>query len=77
MGEGFRWIKNIIYDLHKNMRIKAPIIIKIVWTKSVHMTAVRPPAMVKRAAIASRIRMEVYSPAFTHIHNMKKSTKIP
>lgn len=43
------------------MRTKAPTSIKMVWTKSVHMTAVRPPAMVKNAANASRIKTLMYN----------------
>ena len=36
----------------------APMIMRMVWMKSVQMTAVRPPAMVKRQAMARRIRMD-------------------
>ena len=43
------------------MRTKDPIIIRIVCTKSVHMTAVRPPAMVKMPAMANKMRMLTYS----------------
>ena len=39
-------------------RTTAPMIIRMVWMKSVQMTAVRPPAMVKRQAMPSSIRME-------------------
>ena len=47
------------------MRIKAPIIIRIVCTKSVQITAVRPPVMVKTAAIASKIKTLKYNqPSF-------------
>lgn len=43
------------------MRMKEPMIMRTVCTKSVHMTAESPPAMVKRAAMARRKRMLRYS----------------
>ena len=51
----------ISIDSQIPIRMNAPMIISIVCTKSVHMTAVSPPAMVNRAAIASKIRTLRYS----------------
>ena len=53
----------ISIDLHMPISMKAPINMITVWTKSVQMTAVRPPVMVNRAAIANRNIMEPYNPA--------------
>jgi len=44
------------------MRTMAPRTIKMVWMKSVHMTAERPPVMQKVAARTSKIKMEKYKP---------------
>ena len=50
-------IKEPFSYLHFAQRIKAPTIMRIVWTKSVHITAVSPPAMVNTHAMAKRMRM--------------------
>lgn len=42
--------------------MNAPISIIIVCMKSVHITAVSPPVMVKSAATASKIKIETYRP---------------
>jgi hypothetical protein len=47
------------------MRTMAPRTIKMVWMKSVHMTAERPPVMQKVAANTSKINMEMYKPENT------------
>ncbi len=44
------------------MRTSAPMTMRMAWMKSVQMTAESPPKMVKKAARASRMRMEVYRP---------------
>ena len=38
----------------------APIMIKILWAKSVQITAERPPSMVKTEVIASKIIIAIY-----------------
>ena len=43
------------------MRTSAPMTMRMAWMKSVQMTAESPPKMVKKAARASRMRMDVYS----------------
>ena len=43
--------------------MNAPMSIMMVCTKSVQITAVKPPVMVKRAAMARRIKIEMYRPA--------------
>ena len=62
MGEGCRGesVKVIVLTLGlpRIVSTTAPMIIRMVWMKSVQMTAVRPPAMVKRQAMARRIRMD-------------------
>ncbi len=45
-----------------NMSTSAPMTMRMAWMKSVQMTAESPPKMVKKAARASRMRMEVYRP---------------
>lgn len=47
------------YALQIPIRMKAPISIMMVCTKSVHMTAVNPPVIVKSAATASKIKIEM------------------
>ena len=49
--------------LQSPIRMHAPINMMMVCAKSVHMTAVSPPVMVKIVAIAKRIRMDKYNPA--------------
>ena len=40
------------------MRMKAPITMRMVWTKSVQMTADSPPPIVKIAAMTRRTKMD-------------------
>ena len=44
------------------MTTAAPHTMMMAWTKSVQMTAERPPKMVKKAARASKISTERYRP---------------
>ena len=53
----------------------APIIIKILWAKSVQITAERPPTIVNTEVIASKIMIAIYIDALWF--SSSKSVKVP
>ena len=49
-------------NLLRTMRMRTPITIKMVCTKSVQITAESPPAMQKNPAIANKTKIDKYNP---------------